>query len=64
MSTFPIISDIHTFVHGLESESVSFNTYYTEKYRKNTEKDKKYRETNKMQICIICTARKKPCSKT
>ena len=36
MSTFPNISDIHTFVHGLESESVSFNTYYTEKYRKNT----------------------------
>jgi hypothetical protein len=35
MSTFPNISDIHTFVHGLESKSVLFDTYYTEKYRKN-----------------------------
>ncbi len=34
MSTFPNIRDIHTFVRGLKSESVSFETYYTEKYRK------------------------------
>ena len=34
MSTFPNISDLHTFVRGLESKSVSFDTYYTEKYRK------------------------------
>ena len=36
MSTFPNISDLHTIVHCLESESVSFEMYYTEKYRKNT----------------------------
>ena len=34
MSTFPNISDLHTIVRCLESESVSFETYYTEKYRK------------------------------
>jgi hypothetical protein len=32
MSTFPNIHDIHTFVRGLESDSVSFDTYYTAKY--------------------------------
>jgi len=34
MSTFPNISDLHTFVRGLKSESVSFETYYTEKAKK------------------------------
>ena len=34
MSTFPNMSDLHTFVRGLESDSVSFEMYYTEKYRK------------------------------
>ena len=34
MSTFPNIRDIHTFVRGLESESVSFETYFTRKYSK------------------------------
>lgn len=34
MSSFPNISDLHTFVRGLESDSVSFETYYTEKYKK------------------------------
>lgn len=34
MSSFPNISDLHTFVRGVESDSVSFETYYTEKYRK------------------------------
>ena len=34
MSTFPNISNLHPFVRGLESESVSFGTYYTEKSRK------------------------------
>lgn len=34
MSTFPNISDLHTFVRGLESDSVSFDTYYTAKYSK------------------------------
>ena len=34
MSTFPNISDLHTFVRGLKSDSVSFETYYTEKAKK------------------------------
>ena len=34
MTTFPNIHSIHTFVHGLESESVSFENYYTQKYIK------------------------------
>jgi hypothetical protein len=34
MSTFPNIQDLHTFVRSVESESVSFETYYTQKYRK------------------------------
>ena len=34
MSTFPNISDLYTFVRCLESKSVPFDTYYTEKYRK------------------------------
>jgi hypothetical protein len=34
MTTFPNISDLHTFVRGLKSESVSFETYYTEKAKK------------------------------
>jgi hypothetical protein len=34
MSTFPNIRDIHTFVRGLESESVSFEIYFTRKYSK------------------------------
>ena len=34
MSTFPNISDLHAFVNGMKSKSVSFDTYYTEKYRK------------------------------
>jgi hypothetical protein len=35
MSTFPNISDLHAFVNGMKSKSVPFDTYYTEKYRKN-----------------------------
>ena len=34
MSTFPNISDLYTFVRGLKSDSVSFDTYYTEKAKK------------------------------
>jgi len=36
MTTFPNIHSIHTFVRGLESESVLFEAYYTEKYIKKT----------------------------
>lgn len=36
MSTFPNISDLHTFVRGLKSDSESFETYYTEKAEKKT----------------------------
>lgn len=34
MTTFPNIHNLHTFVRGLASESVSFETYYTNKYIK------------------------------
>lgn len=36
MSTFPNINDLDTFVRGLESKSVSYDAYYTEKYSKKT----------------------------
>lgn len=36
MSTFPNIRELHTFVRGLESKSISYDTYYTEKYIKKT----------------------------
>lgn len=54
MSTFPNISDLHTFVRGLESDSVSFNTYYTEKYRKKenpTTKTTTYQCSPAMAMC-------------
>ena len=54
MSTFPNISDLHTFVRGLESESVSFDTYYTEKYRKKenpTTKTTTYQCSPAMAMC-------------
>ena len=34
MSTCPNIHDIHKFIGGVKSESVSFSTYYSEKYSK------------------------------
>lgn len=36
MSTFPTIRDLHTFLRGLENKSISYDTYYHEKYTKNT----------------------------
>lgn len=36
MSTFPNINDLYTVVRDLKSKSVSYDTYYTEKYRKKT----------------------------
>ena len=54
MSTFPNISDLHTFVRGLESDSVSFDTYYTEKYRKKenpTTKTTTYQCSPAMAMC-------------
>ena len=54
MSTFPNISDLHTFVRGLKSDSVSFETYYTEKYRKKenpTTKTTTYQCSPAMATC-------------
>jgi hypothetical protein len=54
MSTFPNIRDIHTFVRGLKSESVSFATYYTEKYvkkAKTTTSTTKYQCSPAMATC-------------
>ena len=36
MSTFPNINDLYTVVRGLNSKSVSYDAYYTEKYSKKT----------------------------
>ena len=36
MTTFPNIHNLHTFVRGLKSESVSYDTYFHEKYIKKT----------------------------
>lgn len=51
MTTFPDIIDLHTFVRGLESESVSFDTYYTEKSRKKATSTPTTRTTSTMYQC-------------
>jgi len=51
MTTFPNIHSIYTFVRGLESESVLFETYFTNKYSKK--KGKNNNEFNDDKVSVF-----------
>jgi hypothetical protein len=51
MSTFPNIENLHRFVRGVESETVSFETYYTQKYSKKARTTTTYQCSPAMATC-------------